>query len=89
MDYNVKLLFRDGITHYIETMDLEESRTYLDQIYSSMVGKDRRFRMMNKSNQIVYTCNMDNFIHAMIIKTVNPNPTTIAKPSFTKTVDMV
>jgi hypothetical protein len=66
-NYGVRLLFRDKNAHNIETTDVEEARNYLKQIQAELRNKTGQFGMNNKNDELVYVCNTDNLIHAMIV----------------------
>jgi len=69
MKHKVKLLFRDGFVHYIETTSIREARNYLEQIHEGFsLNNGRTFKMLNNSDEIVYVCNLNNLIHAMIVE---------------------
>jgi hypothetical protein len=67
MNYGVRLLFRDNNAHNIETTDVEEARYYLKQIQAELRNKTGQFSMNNKNDELVYVCNIDNLVHAMIV----------------------
>lgn len=65
--YGVRILFRDKNSHTIETTDVEEAQKYLDKIRDQLLAHSGAFTMYNKSGEIVYVCNIDNLIHAMVV----------------------
>lgn len=67
MSYGVRLLFRDKNAHNITCTDVEEARKYLDEIYVTVANKKGAYKMMNKSDELVYVCNTNLLIHAMIV----------------------
>jgi hypothetical protein len=67
--YGIELFFRDGIKHTITTQNADEARKYLEQIYDGFsINGGRCFRMLNNAGEIVYMCNLNNVIHAMIVE---------------------
>ena len=69
--YGVRILFRDKNSHTIETSDVEEAQKYLDQIKMQLLARSGAFVMFNKKDEIVYVCNTDNLIHAMVVSIVD------------------
>jgi hypothetical protein len=65
--YGVRILFRDKNSHTIETSDVAEAQKYLIQIDEQLKAHSGSFAMFNKSDEIVYVCNTDNLIHAMVV----------------------
>lgn len=69
MKYKVKLLFRDGVVHYLETSSIREARTYLEEIHEGFsLNNGRTFKMLNNKGEIIFVCNLNNLIHAMIVE---------------------
>ena len=67
--YGIELLFRDGIRHTINTQNMEEARKYLEEINDGFsVSNGRSFKMYNNDKEVVYMCNLNNLIHALIIQ---------------------
>jgi hypothetical protein len=71
--YGVRILFRDKNSHTIETTDVEEAQKYLHEIKRAISMKEGNFTMYNKTGEIVYVCNLDNLIHAMVVSVVEEN----------------
>jgi len=68
MRYKIELLFRDNVRHYIETKNINEARSYLEQLHEGFsLNNGRAFKMLNDNDEIVYICNLNNLIHAMIV----------------------
>ena len=63
------MLFRDGFIHYLETTSIKEARTYLEQIHEGFsLNNERTFKMLNNNDEIIFVCNLNNLIHAMIVE---------------------
>jgi hypothetical protein len=65
--YGVRILFVDKNYHTIKANNLEEARAYLQQIKTQLLTKSGMFEMLNKDDELVYVCNTDKLIHAMIV----------------------
>ncbi len=65
--FGVKLQFIDKNEHTIRATDVEEAKNYLAQINTQLVKKSGVFGMNNKNDELVYVCNLNNLIHAMIV----------------------
>lgn len=70
MKYAVRLFFIGDNAHNIECVDANEARRYLEHIQVELRGKTGSFSMYNKNEELVYVCNTNNLIHAMIV-TIN------------------
>lgn len=71
MRFGVKLLFKDKNTHTIEGTDIEEARQYIKQLASDMENKKGVFKMLNKKDELIYLCNTDNLIHAVLVSIID------------------
>ena len=69
MHYKIKMLVRDGFVHYLETISIKEARNYLEQIHEGFsLNNERTFKMLNNKGEIIFVCNLNNLIHAMIVE---------------------
>jgi hypothetical protein len=66
--YGVSLMFRDGVHHRIEASSLEHAQKYIDDLFEKSSQLIGFFPMYNDEKKLVFICNMNMLMHAMIVE---------------------